>query len=142
MEILKLLIRNINANSSAFGNKIVKSMTLHWDQRGTSDYSGIFDLIVASDCTFFKDFHKGLAQTIKCLLKKDERSQALLLSPKRGDSLDKFLVEITDSGLHFSVTEVYNTEIWSRHQQFVNGNDAWPNYEKDHCYPLLVAITS
>lgn len=129
-------------NTSAFGDKLVKSMTLHWDQGETSFCSNSFDLIVASDCTFFKDFHKGLAQTVKFLLKKDAHSRALFFSPKRGDSLDKFLIEISDSGLHFSVDEIYDNEIWSRHQQFLNSNDdAWPNYEKDHCYPLLVTIT-
>lgn len=91
--------------------------------------------------TFFKEFHKGLAQLVQCLLKKVGPSEALFVSPKRGDSLDKFLEEIKDTGLHFSVTAKYDAEIWRRHQSFMNGDDSWPSYEKDHCYPLLVRIT-
>lgn len=134
------MIRNINANSGAFGGTLVKSMILHWDQREISDNSNSFDVIVASDCTFFKEFHKGLAQTVKFLLKSEGPSEAIFFSPKRGNSLDRFLVEIKEIGLHFSITEIYDTQIWKRHQGFLNGNNAWPNYEKDHCYPLLVRI--
>ncbi|PSS29939.1 Calmodulin-lysine N-methyltransferase [Actinidia chinensis var. chinensis] len=90
--------------------------------------------------TFFKEFHKGLARTIKFLLKSKRPSEALFFSPKRGDSLDKFLVEIEKNSLHFTITEIYDTEVWRRHQGFICGNDDWPNYEKDHCYPLLVRI--
>ncbi|MBA0636400.1 hypothetical protein Godav_029162 [Gossypium davidsonii] len=91
--------------------------------------------------TFFKEFHKDLAQVTELLLKKPGPSEAIFFSPKRGNSLDKFLEEIKDNGLLFSITEIYDTEIWNRHQQFMNGDESWPGYEKDHCYPLLVRIT-
>ncbi|XP_028089681.1 calmodulin-lysine N-methyltransferase [Camellia sinensis] len=139
-QVVDYIQRNINANSGAFGGTLVKSMILHWDQREISDNSNSFDVIVASDCTFFKEFHKGLAQTVKFLLKSEGPSEAIFFSPKRGNSLDRFLVEIKEIGLHFSITEIYDTQIWKRHQGFLNGNNAWPNYEKDHCYPLLVRI--
>ncbi|KAF8406594.1 hypothetical protein HHK36_008682 [Tetracentron sinense] len=133
--------RNINANSGAFGNTKVKSMTLHWNQEEITNISNTFDVIVASDCTFFKEFHKGLVRTVKSLLKPSQASEAIFFSPKRGNSLDKFLEEIKEIGLHFSITEKYNAEVWIRHQRFLNGDDSWPNYEKDHCYPLLLRIT-
>ncbi|KHG14501.1 Calmodulin-lysine N-methyltransferase [Gossypium arboreum] len=91
--------------------------------------------------TFFKEFHKDLAQVTELLLKKPGPSEAIFFSPKRGNSLDKFLEEIKDNGLLFSITEIYDTEIWNRHQQFMNGDESWPGYEKDHCYPLLIRIT-
>lgn len=103
-------------------------------------FSIYFNLDMWFGSTFFKEFHKGLAQLVKCLLKKVGPSEALLFSPKRGDSLDKFLEEIKENGLRFSVTENYDEEIWRRHQSFMNGDDSWPSYEKDHCYPLLVRI--
>lgn len=90
--------------------------------------------------TFFKEFHSDLARMIKSLLKQPGPSESILLSPKRGDSLDKFLYLIAKEGLRFSVTENYDSEIWKRHQGFVNGDDSWPGYQKDHCYPLLVRI--
>ncbi|XP_073279885.1 calmodulin-lysine N-methyltransferase isoform X2 [Primulina huaijiensis] len=137
-QVVNYIQHNIDANAASFGNTKVKSMMLHWDQHEVSEINGTFDVIVASDCTFFKEFHKGLARTIKCLLKVDEPSEALLFSPKRGDSLDKFLAEVKDNGLHFSITENYDTTIWKRHQEFLSGDESWPNYEPDHCYPLLL----
>uniref|UniRef100_A0A2P2J5X8 Calmodulin-lysine N-methyltransferase n=1 Tax=Rhizophora mucronata TaxID=61149 RepID=A0A2P2J5X8_RHIMU len=115
-------------------------MTLHWDEE-ISSISNSFDVVVASDCTFFKDFHRSLACTVKLLLRKAGPSEAIFFSPKRGDSLDKFLKIVEEYGLHFSVTENYDTEVWRLHQGFMNGDNSWPAYEPDHCYPLLFRIT-
>ncbi|KAL4577713.1 hypothetical protein LXL04_013824 [Taraxacum kok-saghyz] len=143
-QVVDYIQRNINANLRHFNNTKVKSMMLHWNHEELSDISNNFDIIVASDCTFFKEFHKGLVQTVKCLLKKQGPSEAIFLGPKRGNSLDEFLMEVKESGLQFTVNEIYNNEVWMRHQRFIDGGDddsLWPNYEKDHCYPLLVRIT-
>ncbi|MCH96568.1 calmodulin-lysine N-methyltransferase-like, partial [Trifolium medium] len=43
--------RNIEANSGAFGDTVVKSMMLHWNQEDTSSVADTFDIIVASDCS-------------------------------------------------------------------------------------------
>ncbi|XVF62195.1 hypothetical protein PTKIN_Ptkin08bG0197700 [Pterospermum kingtungense] len=140
-QVVDYIQHNINMNSGAFGETRVKSVKLHWHQEETSNLSHAFDVIIASDCTFFKEFHKDLAQITQLLLKNEGPSEAIFFSPKRGNSLDKFLEEIEKNGLLFSVTESYDTEIWKRHQQFMNGDDSWPGYEKDHCYPLLIRIT-
>lgn len=141
-QVVDYIQRNIDANSGAFGATRVSSTTLHWDQEEEiSNFSNAFDVIIASDCTFFKEFHNGLARIIRFLLKKVGSSEAIFLSPKRGNSLDKFLETIKQNGLCFSVTENYNAEVWKRHQAFMHGNDSWPSYDKDHCYPLLVRIT-
>ncbi|PHU19356.1 hypothetical protein BC332_10507 [Capsicum chinense] len=140
-QVVDYIQRNVNANSSSFGGTEVKPLMLHWGQEKDTDISNTFDVIIASDCTFFKEFHEALVQTIKSLLKEEGPSEAILLSPRRGDSLDKFLAEVKDSGLHFSTDEIYDAEVWRRHQRFIEGDDSWPNYEMDHCYPLLVRIT-
>ncbi|GAB2224433.1 hypothetical protein Droror1_Dr00005192 [Drosera rotundifolia] len=139
-EVVDYIQRNIAANAGAFGNTTVKPMILHWDQEEISACAHTFDIIIASDCTFFKEFHKGLSRTINILLKSSGPSEAILFNPRRGDSLDKFLEEIKDNGLCFSLSEKYDHDVWSRHQEFMDGNESWPNYEKDHCYPLLVRI--
>lgn len=93
--------------------------------------------------TFFKEFHKDLASIIKVLLKANEPSEALFFSPKRGDSLDKFLKEIENVGLHYVLTEKYDEQVWKRHETLVKGDDeSWPSYDKSHCYPLLIQITN
>ncbi|XP_007046678.2 PREDICTED: calmodulin-lysine N-methyltransferase [Theobroma cacao] len=140
-QVVDYIQHNINMNSGAFGDTRVKSMNLHWHQKEISNLSHTFDVIVASDCTFFKEFHKDLARITQLLLKNAGPSEAIFFSPKRGNSLDKFLEEIRDNGLLFSIAESYDTEILRRHQCFMNGDDSWPGYEKDHCYPLLIRIT-
>lgn len=91
--------------------------------------------------TFFKEFHNGLAQIVKFLLGKVQPSEAIFFSPKRGDSLDKFLEKIEENDLRFSITENYDAEIWKHHTEFMNGAASWPSYQKDHCYPLLIRIS-
>ncbi|XP_021907918.1 calmodulin-lysine N-methyltransferase isoform X2 [Carica papaya] len=140
-QVVDYIQHNINVNSGAFGATRVMAMTLHWNQEEISNISNSFDVIVASDCIFFKEFHKSLARIIKILLKDAGPSEAIFFSPKRGDSLDKFLVEAKENGLRVSITELYDVEIWRRHEGFMNGDDSWPSYEKDHCYPLLIRIT-
>ncbi|KAK9011011.1 hypothetical protein V6N11_043872 [Hibiscus sabdariffa] len=69
--------------------------------------------------TLFKEFHKDLARITELLLKKAGASEAIFFSPKRGNSLDKFLVEIKENGLLSSVTEIYDAEVWKCHQRFM-----------------------
>jgi len=94
------------------------------------------------DSTFFKDFHRDLARIVKHLLSKAGSSEAIFLSPKRGNSLDLFLEVAKENGLRFSVTENYDQEVWKRHEGFLSEDrDSWPSYEKGHSYPLLIRIT-
>ena len=80
--------------------------------------------------------------TVKCLMKKSEGSTAVILSPKRGDSLDKFLVKVNECGLYSEVVDNYDIEVWERHVRFLSGHDqSWSNYDGDHCYPLLVRLS-
>ncbi|CAA0397643.1 Calmodulin-lysine N-methyltransferase [Arabidopsis thaliana] len=141
-QVVNYIKRNIETNSMAFGGTSVKAMELHWNQHQLSELTNTFDIIVASDCTFFKEFHKDLARTIKMLLKAKKASEALFFSPKRGDSLEKFMKEIKDIGLHYILTENYDAQVWKRHETLVKGDEAWPNYDKNHCYPLLIQITN
>ncbi|RAL45810.1 hypothetical protein DM860_009674 [Cuscuta australis] len=140
-QVVDYIQRSVITNSGVFGSTVVKSMILHWGQENVSDISSTFDYIIASDCTFFKEFQEGLAETIKLLLNKEGPSEALLFCPKRGDSLDKFLGKVKSIGLSFSTEIKYDSEIWRRHERFVDGDESWPNYEMDHCYPLLVRIS-
>ncbi|CAI9110945.1 OLC1v1011056C1 [Oldenlandia corymbosa var. corymbosa] len=83
-QVVDYIQQSIEANSGAFGGSQVKSMVLHWNHPEKIDMLNSFDIIVASDCTFFKEFHKDLARTIRMLLKKKSSSEAILLSPRRG----------------------------------------------------------
>ncbi|XP_018451504.1 calmodulin-lysine N-methyltransferase isoform X2 [Raphanus sativus] len=141
-QVVNYIKRNIESNSMAFSDTSVKAMELHWNQHELSELTNMFDIIVASDCTFFKEFHKDLASLIKVLLKANETSEAFFFSPKRGDSLDKFLKEIEDIGLNYVLTEKYDEQVWKRHETLAKGDESWPSYDKNHCYPLLIQITN
>uniref|UniRef100_A0A0A8YD64 Calmodulin-lysine N-methyltransferase n=1 Tax=Arundo donax TaxID=35708 RepID=A0A0A8YD64_ARUDO len=117
-------------------------MILHWDKEQASGILNTFDIIVASDCTFFKQFHQSLARVVKSLLKYSATSQAIFLSPKRGDSLGKFLEIIKENGLCCELIENYDPIVWSLHKKYLAGDDrTWPNYDEEHCYPLLLRIS-
>ncbi|KAJ7944158.1 calmodulin-lysine N-methyltransferase [Quillaja saponaria] len=53
-QVVDYIQHNIKANYGSFGETIVKSLMLHWNQEETVNISNTFDIIVASDCTFFK----------------------------------------------------------------------------------------
>ncbi|KAL6596042.1 hypothetical protein ACP70R_047406 [Stipagrostis hirtigluma subsp. patula] len=140
-QVVGYIQQNISINAETFGQTKVKSMVLHWDKEQASEMANTFDIIIASDCTFFKQFHHSLARVVKSLLKHSATSQAIFLSPKRGDSLDKFLDIVKENGLYCELIENYDPTVWNLHRRCVAGDDAtWPNYEEDHCYPLLVRI--
>jgi calmodulin-lysine N-methyltransferase len=93
--------------------------------------------------TFFKDFHLDLAHTIKGLLGVSDGCQAIFFSPRRGNTLDQFVKACHSAKLNVGITEQYDAHIWSIHKGFLtnDGNSAWPNYDEEHCYPLLLSIT-
>ena len=69
--------------------------------------------------------------------KKRSLLKLFFLSPKRGNSLDKFLETIKQNSLC-----LWNRELYRRsYQAFMHSKDSWPSYKKDNCYPLLVRIT-
>ncbi|RWW25617.1 hypothetical protein GW17_00010031 [Ensete ventricosum] len=141
-DVVDYIQHNISVNAQVFGATKVQSMILHWNQDLVSDVLSSFDVVVASDCTFFKQFHESLACTVKSLLKRSEVSEAIFLSPKRGDSLVKFIEKIKEIGLDYELLENYDTNIWNIHQKLLKGDDStWANYDADHCYPLLLRMT-
>lgn len=95
--------------------------------------------------TFFKEFHVDLAHTLKSLLALCKDSQAIFFSPRRGTTLDLFLQTVNSLGLHVKITENYNSHVWDLHRKFMEQDScacSWPNYDEDHCYPLLIIISS
>ncbi|XP_015691224.1 calmodulin-lysine N-methyltransferase isoform X2 [Oryza brachyantha] len=82
-QVVQYIQQNISINAETFGQTKVKSMILHWDHEPASEIISSFDIIVASDCTFFKQFHGSLARAVRSLLKHSETSQAIFLSPRR-----------------------------------------------------------
>jgi calmodulin-lysine N-methyltransferase len=84
-----------------------------------------------------------LAHTIKGLLSASDGCQAILFNPRRGGSLDRFVRASQSVGLDVEIQEQYDSRIWDLHQGFLRNESGteWPNYDEDHCYPLLLSIT-
>eukprot|EP00899_Mesostigma_viride_P020062 jgi/Mesvir1/28057/Mv04657-RA.1 len=70
---------------------------------------------------------------------------ALLLNPPRGGTLDAFmstLKEHVSGSLEARLWTKYDDDVWQLHQSFLHGSsNAWPGYDVDFCYPLLLTIS-
>ncbi|KAL2630269.1 hypothetical protein R1flu_014955 [Riccia fluitans] len=140
--VVDYIEQNVKANRLAFGNTEVSASTLYWSREEVPLSGRTFDLVVAADCTFFKDFHADLVHTIKCLLGTSKDSKAILFNPRRGNTLDMFVEAAESLGLHVEIREQYDAHLWSVHQQLLNGDrKGWPNYDTNHCYPLFLTVT-
>ncbi|XP_059065782.1 calmodulin-lysine N-methyltransferase isoform X1 [Cryptomeria japonica] len=141
-QVVDYIQNNITANAVSFGATKVTSLLLHWSQGKVCHLGQTFDFILAADCTFFEEFHLGLALTLKSLLRLSKTSRAIFFSPRRGKSLDLFLQVVRNLDLHVKVVENYNNRIWELQNEFMEQeNSSWPNYDKEHCYPLLIIIS-
>lgn len=144
-QVVDYIQKNITANVGSFEDTKVTSLLLRWGQDEVCQLGCNFDFVLAADCTFFKEFHVDLAHTLKSLLALCKASQAIFFSPRRGTTLDLFLQTVNSLGLHVKITENYNSHVWDLHRKFMeqdNCSCAWPNYDEEHCYPLLIIISS
>ena len=70
-----------------------------------------FSTIIAADCLFFEDFHDSLIWILKNILEK--KGFCFLLQPKRGNSMENFMLKIKLNAdiLVVSVSDNYNDEV-------------------------------
>eukprot|EP01018_Ginkgo_biloba_P018651 Gb_35298 [translate_table: standard] len=142
-QVVDYIHQNIKANVGSFGTTKVTSLLLHWNQEEACYLGRSFDFILAADCTFFKESHASLAHTVKSLLESSKMSEAIFFSPSRGNTLDIFLQTVTSLGLHVKVVENYDSHVWGLHSKLMeHDHSSWPNYNKEHFYPLLITISS
>jgi predicted nicotinamide N-methyase len=90
-------------NNTVFNNKYLRSTCsvstslLRWSVGDThNDIKNLrrnkFDIIIAADCLFFEDFHDDFIWILKNCLEKN--GFCFLLQPKRGKSMDNFMLKI------------------------------------------------
>ena len=113
----------------------VSSRTLVWsnDERDISDLAKKYDFVICADCLFFTDVHDSLVFTIKTLLK--DNGMAILLSPKRSGTLDKFLKKAA-SFFEFEMSSDYSGQITALHREALEDC----NYDPDIHFPLLIIL--
>jgi predicted nicotinamide N-methyase len=83
---VEALERNVALNFGERNDIFCKELL--WDAKANNEY-GEFDIVLISDCLFFKNYHNDLVITIKRLLKKE--GECIIIAPPRGDSMDIFL---------------------------------------------------
>ncbi|MCO5581573.1 hypothetical protein L7F22_035461 [Adiantum nelumboides] len=141
-QIIEYVKVNIRRNVQVFGTTEVKAHLLNWGDNLPSTFVHSFDIVIAADCTFFRESHLALACSVKGLLKNSGDSQALLFNPQRDGSLHAFLQIARDLRLSVDLKEQYNASVWSIHESLMKGEtQRWCNYDMDHCYPLLAVLT-
>jgi len=91
------------------------------------------DLVLASDCTHFQEFHACLALTITNQLRVG--GAALLLQPPRGSSLEKFVECVNSCGdlvETYWLEKNYSETLTKLHQQYSEDDSYDPNIHYPH----------
>jgi len=96
----------------------ISSQVLHWSPAVnaeqvaslTNSHAQLFDVVIASDCLFFKDFHTDLLHTLQQLLVPG--GVGLFLQPARDNTLHKFVALCAESGAFTTeIIEDYSPEV-------------------------------
>ncbi len=96
----------------------ISSQVLHWSPAVnaeqvaslTNSHTQLFDVVIASDCLFFKDFHADLLHTLQQLLVPG--GVGLFLQPARDNTLHKFVALCAESGAFTTeIIEDYSPEV-------------------------------
>ncbi|GMF34817.1 unnamed protein product [Phytophthora lilii] len=117
----------------------VTAELLRWDRTATlrEDLQQQFDLVFASDCLFFEDFHDDLAHTIKSLLRPGS-GRCLLLQPSRNGSMERFCAVAERHGFSIQQSREYDPEIVRKHGEYQR---TIPDYVPDVHLPVLLSLT-
>jgi predicted nicotinamide N-methyase len=96
----------------------ISAQQLHWSPASnagqvdtlTSNATALFDVVVASDCLFFRDFHADLLETLKCVLRPG--GAGIFLQPARDGTMQRFVSLCAQSGYFATeLREDYNPEV-------------------------------
>lgn len=96
----------------------VSSQLLHWSPSVnaaqvaslTAQGTRLFDIVVASDCLFFKDFHADLLSTLQQLLVPG--GVGIFLQPSRDRTLQKFVdICVATGAFSAEIVEDYSPEV-------------------------------
>ncbi|KAG8240322.1 hypothetical protein J437_LFUL000797 [Ladona fulva] len=121
-------------NHNNFGSSIVTCAVLEWGVRMSYENAqNKYDIVLCADCLFFDDVRKDLVDTIWAVL--NENGVGLVMAPKRGDTLEKFLEEAKKK-FHCTLDHYYNEQVWNRHLELKNNCE----YDEDIHYPLLLQL--
>jgi calmodulin-lysine N-methyltransferase len=113
-----------------------KSSVLKWEHsnKRLRAEENKYDFILSADCLFFDESRNALIETILYYL--SSNGVALIMAPKRGNTLNCFLKRVKEKGLEYQLEQTYNETIWCKHLDLIKSKD----YDEDIHYPLLVKL--
>lgn len=117
-----------NAPNCAVGCEVLV-WSEHRRQRGT------YDVILSADCLFFEECRADLLLLLEAALR--PTGVVLMVAPRRGQSLRKFVSCARGAGFRCSVRSRYDEAVWHRHTEL--RAQKW--YDEDVHFPLLVVMT-
>lgn len=129
----KVSVENIQI--SLCGNDFpcpVECRILKWNQH---DVESQFDVILCADCLFFDDARADLVKVLWQLLSED--GVALVMAPKRGHTLDTFILQCENIGFSCEKIVNYNDTVWNKHVTLLHSTD----YDENSHYPVLIQLT-
>lgn len=129
----KISVENVQASyyCNTFPCNVVCSV-LKWESFHSSD---TFDVILCADCLFFDDARNDLVKAIWRLLNDD--GVALVMAPKRGKTLDTFIIQSEQQGFACEKILNYNDTVWTKHLALLENAD----YDENIHYPILIKLT-
>lgn len=126
--VQRILVKN------QLDNGRIRCFQLNW-----SDYYKSmekYDVVLSSDCLFFDETRSDLVETIWHSLR--ETGIALVLAPRRGNTLDLFLNKAVERGFLCISQTYYNDAVWKQHLKF---KESRAEYDEDIHYPILLMMT-
>lgn len=120
-----------------FADCYVKCSILKWESQFNDIVSecGKFDYILSADCLFFDEARAALVDTIWYYL--SANGQAIIMAPRRGNTLDVFVEQANEKGFRCKVLQHYNEKIWQRHTELKESSV----YDENIHYPILIVLT-
>lgn len=94
-----------------------------------------YDVILCADCLFFDDARNDLIECLwSCL---HSKGIALIMAPKRGTTLEKFIAQSQLRGFLCKLVLNYNQVVWNKRLTLLNNCE----YVDDIHYPILIEVT-
>lgn len=113
---------------------------LRWNRNATfaADELHQFDVLFASDCLFFEEFHIDLTYTVKQLLK-PKSGRCFMLQPSRNGSMERFVAIAQSHGLHVERCDDFDPDVAQKHASYLTSR---PDYVPDVHLPILLTLSS
>jgi hypothetical protein len=113
----------------------IENILLEWSNFGDFPPQSV-DVVIGSDCLFFKDFHDALLSMLDHILVPN--GVIILLQPPRGDSLDIF---VKKAEAFFNVNRYFDycAEMSEQRDEFLLKQQE--HYNLDKHYPILLELT-